>query len=54
MSANMAGENRTLGKGLGALLGSNLTASASRGIGTVPIALIQPGPFQPRPSRRAA
>ena len=48
MSANMAGENRTLGKGLDALLGSNLTASASRGIGTVPISLIQPGPFQPR------
>ena len=44
----MAGENRFMGRGLGALLGSKVTAGASRSIGTLPIALIQPGAFQPR------
>ena len=44
----MAGESRSLGKGLGALLGSNLAVSPSRGAGTLPITLMQPGTFQPR------
>jgi ParB family transcriptional regulator, chromosome partitioning protein len=46
------GESRGLGRGLGALLGAEPTVSASRGggtlRGTLPIALMQPGAFQPR------
>jgi ParB family chromosome partitioning protein len=41
-------ESRGLGRGLGALLGAQPTVSASRGGGTLPIALIQPSAFQPR------
>jgi ParB family chromosome partitioning protein len=44
----MARESRGLGRGLGALLGTELKASPSRGGGTLPIALMQPGAFQPR------
>jgi len=44
----MAHESRGLGRGLGALLGSELRVSPSRGGGTLPIALMQPGAFQPR------
>jgi ParB family chromosome partitioning protein len=44
----MAGESRGLGRGLGALLGAQPTVSASRGGGTLPLALMQPGAFQPR------
>jgi ParB family transcriptional regulator, chromosome partitioning protein len=41
-------ESRGLGRGLGALLGAAPTVSASRGAGTLPIALMQRGAFQPR------
>lgn len=41
-------ESRGLGRGLGALLGAQPTVSASRVGGTLPVALMQPGPFQPR------
>ena len=41
-------ESRGLGRGLGALLGTELKVSPSRGGGTLPIALMQPGAFQPR------
>lgn len=44
----MAGESRGLGRGLGALLGSAPTVSSSRGGGTLPLGLMQPGAFQPR------
>jgi ParB family chromosome partitioning protein len=44
----MVGESRGLRKGLGALLGATPTVSASRGGGTLPIALMQPSAFQPR------
>ena len=44
----MVSESRGLGRGLGALLGAVPTASASRGGGTLPIALMQAGSFQPR------
>jgi ParB family transcriptional regulator, chromosome partitioning protein len=44
----MAGESRGLGRGLGALLGAQPTVSASRGAGTLPVSLMQAGPFQPR------
>lgn len=44
----MAGDSRGLGRGLGALLGATPTASPSRGSGTLPLSLMQPGPFQPR------
>jgi ParB family chromosome partitioning protein len=44
----MARESRGLGRGLGALLGTELKVSPSRGGGTLPIALMQPGAFQPR------
>ena len=37
-----------MGRGLGALLGSAPTSLSTRGIGTLPIAQIQPGAFQPR------
>lgn len=44
----MAGESRGLGRGLGALLGAAPTVNLSRGGGTLPLALMQPGAFQPR------
>jgi ParB family chromosome partitioning protein len=44
----MAGDSRGLGRGLGALLGTTPTVSPSRGSGTLPVSLMQPGPFQPR------
>jgi len=44
----MAGESRGLGRGLGALLGASPSVSASRGGGTLPLSLMQPGAFQPR------
>jgi ParB family transcriptional regulator, chromosome partitioning protein len=47
----MAGElslSRGLGRGLGALLGAEIRPSASRGGGTLPLSLMQPGAFQPR------
>lgn len=44
----MAGESRGLGRGLGALLGATPTVSSSRGGGTLPLSLMQPGAFQPR------
>ena len=44
----MAGEPRGLGRGLGALLGAEPRASASRGAGRLPLSLMQSGAFQPR------
>ena len=44
----MAQESRGLGRGLGALLGAQPRASASRGGGTLPLSLMQAGAFQPR------
>jgi ParB family chromosome partitioning protein len=44
----MARESRGLGRGLGALLGTELKVTPSRGGGTLPIELMQPGAFQPR------
>jgi ParB family chromosome partitioning protein len=44
----MGNESRGLARGLGALLGAQPTVSASRGGGTLPIAMMQPGAFQPR------
>jgi ParB family chromosome partitioning protein len=44
----MTGEPRGLGRGLGALLGAAPTVSMSRGGGTLPLSLMQPGAFQPR------
>jgi transcriptional regulator with XRE-family HTH domain len=41
-------ESKGLGRGLDALLGAMPTASASRGGGTLPLSLLQPGAFQPR------
>jgi len=41
-------DSRGLGRGLGALLGAEPRASASRGGGTLPLALMQAGPSQPR------
>jgi ParB family transcriptional regulator, chromosome partitioning protein len=41
-------ESRGLGRGLGALLGTAPTVSMSRGGGTLPLSLMQPGAFQPR------
>jgi ParB family chromosome partitioning protein len=46
-------ESRGLGRGLGALLGTVPTVSASRGSGTLPISLLQAGAFQPRREIRA-
>jgi ParB family chromosome partitioning protein len=40
--------SKGLGRGLGALLGAQPTVSASRGGGTLPVALMQAGAFQPR------
>jgi ParB family chromosome partitioning protein len=48
VTASMVGDSRGLGRGLGALLGATPTVSASRGGGTLPIALMQPSVFQPR------
>jgi ParB family transcriptional regulator, chromosome partitioning protein len=47
LGVNVA-ETRGLGRGLGALLGAQPTVSASRGGGTLPVTLMQPGAFQPR------
>src|ERR1700678_2141231 len=44
----MSSEVRGLGRGLGALLGAELSVSPSRGAGTLPVALMRPGAFQPR------
>jgi ParB family transcriptional regulator, chromosome partitioning protein len=44
----MSTVSKGLGRGLGALLGTAPTVSASRVGGTLPVALMQPGPFQPR------
>ena len=44
----MASEAKGLGRGLGALLGAELKVSPSRGGGTLPLALMRPGVFQPR------
>jgi ParB family chromosome partitioning protein len=44
----MVAPSKGLGRGLQSLLGATPTVSASRGGGTLPIALMQPGPFQPR------
>jgi ParB family chromosome partitioning protein len=41
-------ESRGLGRGLGALLGAAPSVSVSRGGGTLPLSLMQPGAFQPR------
>jgi ParB family chromosome partitioning protein len=41
-------ESRGLGRGLGALLGAAPAVSMSRGGGTLPLSLMQPGAFQPR------
>jgi ParB family transcriptional regulator, chromosome partitioning protein len=41
-------ESRGLGRGLGALLGAAPIVSNSRGGGTLPLSLMQPGAFQPR------
>jgi ParB family chromosome partitioning protein len=41
-------ESRGLGRGLNALLGATPTVSPSRGGGTLPLSLMQPGAFQPR------
>jgi ParB family chromosome partitioning protein len=40
--------SKGLGRGLQSLLSANPTVSASRGGGTLPIALMQAGAFQPR------
>jgi ParB family chromosome partitioning protein len=44
----MSSEVRGLGRGLGALLGAELSVSPSRGGGTLPLSLMRPGGFQPR------
>ncbi len=44
----MSSEPRGLGRGLGALLGAELSVSPSRGAGTLPLSLMRPGAFQPR------
>jgi ParB family chromosome partitioning protein len=44
----MSSEARGLGRGLGALLGAELSVSPSRGAGTLPVSLMRPGAFQPR------
>jgi len=45
---SMPSEVRGLGRGIGALLGAELSVSPSRGGGTLPVALMRPGAFQPR------
>jgi ParB family chromosome partitioning protein len=44
----MVAPSKGLGRGLQSLLGAQLTVSPSRGGGTLPIALMQTGSFQPR------
>ncbi len=44
----MAAPSKGLSRGLGALLGAAPTVSLSRGGGTLPVALMQAGAFQPR------
>jgi ParB family chromosome partitioning protein len=44
----MTTPSKGLGRGLQSLLGAHLTVSPSRGAGTLPISLMQPGAFQPR------
>ncbi len=44
----MTHESRGLGRGLGALLGAEPRASASKGGGRLPLSLMQSGAFQPR------
>src|ERR1700690_552142 len=44
----MTAPSKGLGRGLASLLGAQPTVSASRGAGTLPISLMQPGTFQPR------
>jgi len=44
----MVAPSKGLGRGLQSLLGATPTVSASRGGGTLPVTLMQPGPFQPR------
>jgi ParB family chromosome partitioning protein len=44
----MTAPSKGLGRGLRSLLGAEPTVSASRGGGTLPISLMQPGAFQPR------
>jgi len=44
----MSSEVRGLGRGLGALLGAELSVRPSRGGGTLPVSLMRPGAFQPR------
>jgi ParB family chromosome partitioning protein len=44
----MVAPSNGLGRGLQSLLGATPTVSASRGGGTLPVTLMQPGPFQPR------
>jgi ParB family transcriptional regulator, chromosome partitioning protein len=44
----MVAPSKGLGRGLQSLLGAQLTVSPSRGGGTLPIALMQTGTFQPR------
>jgi ParB family chromosome partitioning protein len=44
----MVAPSKGLGRGLQSLLGAQLTVSPSRGGGTLPIALMQTGAFQPR------
>ena len=44
----MAHESKGLGRGLGALLGAEPRASASKGAGRLPLSLMQSGAFQPR------
>ncbi len=44
----MVAPSKGLGRGLKSLLGAQPTVSASRGAGTLPISLMQPGTFQPR------
>jgi len=44
----MTAPSKGLGRGLQSLLGAQPTVSASRGAGTLPITLMQPGTFQPR------
>ena len=44
----MTAPSKGLGRGLQSLLGAQPTVSASRGAGTLPMTLMQPGTFQPR------
>lgn len=44
----MVQASKGLGRGLQSLLGASPTVSASRGGGTLPVSMMQPGAFQPR------